>query len=89
MKIKHLLAAVAVVSSVAGCADMQQAYDAYDVVDYDTVTNPASIYCVQQGGGLQMETEHGQRITYCQISAEQRTELSEFYGNSHTQNTAP
>ena len=41
------------------------------------------VYCVQQGGELDTVTENGERVTYCQLSENERFEQWEYYRNNH------
>ncbi len=61
--------------------------DKYDVEDYDETTSPASLYCVQEGGTLEMVTENNVRMTYCVLSEDEKVEQWEFYNNNHDQET--
>lgn len=64
---------------LVGCASSEP--DKYEVKEYDATTNPASLYCVQQGGELEMVTEDKKRVTYCTFSADDKTEQWEYYEN--------
>jgi|GEM_PF-752355 len=79
--IKHSIIASVLISSalLAGCGSSEP--DEYDVKEYDATTNPASLYCVQQGGELEMVTEDKKRVTYCTFSADDKTEQWEYYEN--------
>ncbi|EEX64956.1 hemolysin [Vibrio metoecus] len=47
------------------------------------MANPASVYCVEQGGKLEMVTEDGQRVTYCVTPAGERMEQWEYFRKNH------
>ncbi len=69
-----LLASVVLV----GCSSEP---DEYEVKEYDATTNPASLYCVQQGGELEMMSENNKRMTYCVTSEDEKVEQWEYYEN--------
>ncbi|MCG9682219.1 DUF333 domain-containing protein [Vibrio sp. Isolate23] len=66
--------------TLAGCAAEP---DKYEVKGYTSIANPASVYCVQQGGKLETVSENEQRITYCVLSSEKRVEEWEYYRQNH------
>ncbi len=59
-----LMMAMAVTAALAGCSS-------YDT-EYTSAANPASVYCVQEGGELDTVTENGGRVTYCVFSEDYR-----------------
>ncbi|KJY82793.1 hemolysin [Vibrio galatheae] len=65
---------------LAGCANEP---DEYDVKEYTSVANPASVYCVQQGGELGAATENGIRVTYCLLENGESVEQWEYYRQNH------
>lgn len=78
--IKHSILASALLASVVlvGCSSEP---DEYEVKEYDATTNPASLYCVQQGGELEMMSENNKRMTYCVTSEDEKVEQWEYYEN--------
>ncbi len=78
--IKHSILASALVASMVlvGCSSEP---DEYEVKEYDATTNPASLYCVQQGGELEMMSENNKRMTYCVTSEDEKVEQWEYYEN--------
>ncbi len=72
-----LTMAMAVTALLAG-------WSSYDT-EYTSASNPASVYCVQQGGKLEAFTENGGRVTYCVFSEDERVEQWQFYRESHEQ----
>ncbi|PMJ97606.1 DUF333 domain-containing protein [Vibrio sp. 10N.261.55.A7] len=79
MKKTTIFAGLAVVAVLAGCSSEP---DEYEVKEYTSISNPASVYCVQQGGKLETVSENEQRVTYCAVSEEERTEQWEYYRNA-------
>ncbi|GAL12437.1 hemolysin [Vibrio astriarenae] len=71
MNVKMILMGIGLGALVSGCADVQ---DKYDVGEYTAVSNPASVYCVEQEGELVMVTEAGKRVTYCKLSDDEMVE---------------
>ncbi len=80
MKKTNLTMALAMTSVITGCAT----YDgATRSTEYTSAANPASVYCVQQGGELETITENGERVTYCVLSKSERVEQWEYYRDHH------
>ncbi len=77
MKKTSLMMVVAVTAVLAGCST-------YDT-EYTPAANPASVYCVRQGGKLEAFTENGGRVTYCVFSDDERVEQWQFYRDNHEQ----
>lgn len=75
MKKTNLMMAMAVTAVLSGCSS----YDA----EYTSAANPASVYCVQQGGELETFTENGGRVTYCVFSEDERVEQWQYYRDNH------
>ncbi|UGA57239.1 putative hemolysin [Vibrio sp. VB16] len=67
---------------LAGCAGSSEP-DEYDVESYESISNPASVYCVQQNGELQAFNENDQRVMYCVLSEEEKYEQWEYYKENH------
>ncbi|MGY2575514.1 putative hemolysin [Vibrio sp. C8] len=78
---KHSIVISALISSalLAGCSSSEP--DEYDVKEYEATTSPASLYCVQQGGNLEMVSEDKKRVTYCVLSEDEKYEQWEYYEN--------
>ena len=53
--------------------------DEYDVESYEQISNPASVYCVQQKGELVAFNESEARVMYCVLSEDEKYEQWEFY----------
>ncbi len=49
------------------------------------MANPASVYCVEQGGQLEMVTENDQRVTYCVTKDGEKIEQWEYFRQNHDQ----
>ncbi len=77
MKKTSLMTTMAVIAVLAGCSS-------YDT-EYTSTANPASVYCVQQGGELDTVTEGGARVTYCVFSEDERVEQWQYYRDNHEQ----
>nr|WP_260338227.1 DUF333 domain-containing protein [Vibrio ponticus] len=58
----------------------------YKKTEYQTLSNPASVYCAQQDGKLETVSENAQRVTYCLLPDGSRVEQWEYYRNNHQQN---
>ncbi|GAM55275.1 hemolysin protein [Vibrio ishigakensis] len=80
MKKSLLLTVVAGAAILAGCASEP---DEYTVEDWDPITSKASMYCVQEGHDITRANENDQRVTYCEISDEEKTEIWEYYYQNH------
>ncbi|WP_001044866.1 DUF333 domain-containing protein [Vibrio metoecus] len=79
-KVALLLASIVGVTLLTGCARQE---NEYTVKEYTSMANPASVYCVEQGGKLEMVTEDGQRVTYCVTPAGERMEQWEYFRKNH------
>ncbi len=77
MKKISLMMAMVVTAVLSGCATSD--------TEYTSAANPASVYCVQQGGKLEAFTENGGRVTYCVLSDDERVEQWQFYRDNHEQ----
>ena len=86
MKRTPIFCAITGAVLLAGCSSEP---DEYEVKDYQSVANPASVYCVQQGGELETVNENEMRVTYCVFSDEDRTEQWEYYRNNHDEEGNP
>ena len=77
---KHSIVISALIGSalLVGCSNEP---DEYAVKEYEATTSPASLYCVQQGGKLEMVTEDAKRVTYCVLSDDEKVEQGEYYEN--------
>jgi len=71
---------IASIAVLAGCAAEP---DEYEVKGYTSMANPASVYCVQQGGKLETVTENEERLTYCLLPNDERIEEWEYYRQNH------
>lgn len=80
MNVKVVLLGLGLGALVSGCADVQEKYD---VGEYTSMSNPASVYCVEQDGELVMVTEAGKRVTYCKISEDEMVEQWEYYRENY------
>lgn len=81
MNKKLMLAGVGVAVVLAGCAASEP--DEYDVESYESISNEAAVYCVQQGGELGSFTENNKRVKYCIFSEEDKIEVHEYYEQRH------
>lgn len=61
---KKLILLGAVVASIAGCSTAQQTELNPPKIG---MANPASQYCVQQGGTLEIRNESHGQVSYCQL----------------------
>jgi putative hemolysin len=77
MKKHLLLAAIGSAVIISGCASSEP--DKYDVESYEPLTDPAVLYCVNQGGELERASEEGLRVTYCKMSEEELVEVQAYY----------
>ncbi|MGR5068449.1 MULTISPECIES: putative hemolysin [Vibrio] len=80
MKKTSLMTAVSATMVLAGCSTYEGATRS---TEYTSMSNPAAVYCVQQGGELETVTENGERITYCLLSENERIEQWEYYRSNH------
>ncbi|ENM5735032.1 DUF333 domain-containing protein [Vibrio mimicus] len=65
---------------LTGCARQE---NEYTVKEYTSMANPASVYCVEQGGELEMVTEDAQRVTYCVTKQGEKIEQWEYFRQNH------
>lgn len=72
-------------TSLVGCTSKDSPYKK---TEYQMVSNPAAVYCVQQEGKLDTITEDSQRITYCELPNGERVEQWQFYRQNHQKNSA-
>ncbi len=77
-----LLAVSATGLLLSGCSNQP---DKYDVNEWSSVANPASLYCVQRGAKLTTVTENNARVTYCEFSNDKRVEQWEYFRQNHNQ----
>lgn len=79
---KTYLLAILGAAALAGCAS-----DGEDSREYTSLANPASVFCVQQGGELEMDTMNDRRMTYCVTEngegEKERVEQWEYYRAHH------
>jgi len=79
--IKRIFVVSALINTaiLAGCT--QKELDRYKVNEYEPTTSQASMYCVQQGGALDMISENNMRVMYCVTSNGDKIEVWEYYEN--------
>ncbi|MGL6261833.1 putative hemolysin [Vibrio sp. WXL103] len=82
MKTQLAMMVIAVGFMVSGCAELEEKYD---VGEYTAVSNPASVYCVEQNGELVIQSEAGKRVTYCKQEDGQMTEQWQYYRQGQEQ----
>lgn len=80
-KVQWMIGAVAV-GILAGCASEP---DKYDVDEITVESDPAYVYCVEQGHKLERVTENGKRVPYCVLSEEERYTVWDFYEKRNQQ----
>ncbi len=80
-KVQWMIGAVAV-GILAGCASEP---DKYDVDEITVESDPAYVYCVEQGHELERVTENGKRVPYCVLSDEERYTVWDFYEKRNQQ----
>ncbi|MGX9522185.1 putative hemolysin [Vibrio mediterranei] len=76
-KLQWVIGALAV-GVMAGCASEP---DKYDVDEITVESDPAYVYCVEQGHKLERFSEEGKRVPYCVISDEERYTVWDYYEN--------
>ncbi|WP_428774435.1 putative hemolysin [Vibrio sp.] len=74
---------VSIAIFIVGCSSES---NPYKVDDWAEVSNPATIYCVHQGGQLKMTSEGNQRVTYCLLEDGSMREQWEYYRASQNMN---
>jgi putative hemolysin len=82
MKTTNWLIGIFAVAALAGCSSEP---DKYDVDEIDVVSDPAFIYCVEQGHKLEKFSENGERVTYCVMSEDEKQNVWEYYENRDKQ----
>lgn len=82
-KISYLMSIIAC-STLIGCSSSDE--DEYNVESYDQASNPASVYCVQQGGELEAFNDNNARVMYCVFSEDEKYEQWQYYNDNHKQN---
>lgn len=63
--------------AVAGCGDDESDDEPTD--DTTQIANPASVYCVEQGGTVEIVTEGGGEVGYCNLPDGTRVEEWEYF----------
>ena len=85
MKIKNYLAIAVLVLSLAACGDDEdEPADTSTPLTTETPTqlaNPASDYCVSQGGTVELVDEDDGQVGYCNLPDGRRIEEWEFYNS--------
>ncbi|MFA0087415.1 hemolysin [Vibrio sp. 10N.286.49.C2] len=76
-KVQWVMATVAL-GMLAGCASEP---DKYDVDEITVISDPAYVYCVEQGNKLARFTENGKRVPYCIISDDEKYTVWDYYEN--------
>lgn len=79
---KHIAVALivvgALVPTLAACGDDEEPTDTTPDTTAQ-VANPASEYCVEQGGTVELVDEAGGQVGYCNLPDGRRIEEWEFY----------
>ena len=88
MRIRPVLAAVTLALAAAGCggddassdepADTTAITDTTDTTDVG-LANPASAFCVEQGGTVEIVDEEGGQVGYCNLPDGTRVEEWEYF----------
>ena len=75
----RLVAALVIGAAVAGCGD-----DAEPSPNTVAIANPASVYCVEQGGEVEIVDEPDGQRGYCLLPDGSRVDEWELYRSSTT-----
>ena len=81
-----LVAIAAVASALGGCGDDD---DQAPTTSPSGVANPASEYCVAQGGTVEIVDEYGGQVGYCNLPDGTRIEEWEYFRAQTEPTTAP
>lgn len=85
MKMKNYLAIAVLVLSLTACGDDEdEPADTSTPLTTETPTqlaNPASEYCVSQGGTVELVDEDDGQVGYCNLPDGRRIEEWEFYNS--------
>lgn len=68
------LLVIAIALPLAGCGDDDEPTDTTT-----GIANPASVFCVEQGGTLEIVDEEGGQVGYCNLPDGRRIEEWEYY----------
>lgn len=86
MKTRKILAATAFALLLAACGDDNEPSDTTAAQSTDTTTqmaNPASEYCVAQGGTVELVDEADGQVGYCNLPDGRRIEEWELYNSDN------
>lgn len=84
---KKYLAIVVVALALGSCGDDNEPSDTTAPITTDStaagIANPASEYCVAQGGTIEIVTENEGEVGYCNLPDGRRIEEWEFYNSDN------
>lgn len=85
MKLRKLIAVATVVSALAACGDDKEPSDTTGPPTTEKssqLANPASEYCVAQGGTIELVDEADGQVGYCNLPDGSRIEEWELYNSN-------
>ena len=65
---------------INACSDQPEKYR---VDDWNSMSSPASIYCVQEGGKLEVGESEKKSILFCVLSENEKYEQWNYYNKQH------
>jgi putative hemolysin len=83
-----MFAAVSLTVVLAACGDDSEPSTTTPTEDSVQIANPASQYCVDQGGTVEIVTENGGEVGYCNLPDGTRVDEWEYF-RQETGNTQP
>ncbi|MDA9556629.1 DUF333 domain-containing protein [Vibrio sp.] len=65
---------------LSGCSSSSSEEE--QVKNWEPVTHPASIHCVEKGGSIQIQNDPKDNVVYCQTTDDQLIEQTSYYGST-------
>jgi putative hemolysin len=89
MKRAWMIGVAVVALALTGCGDDDGDDDGGGDTTVAQIANPASVYCEEQGGTVEMVEEAGGTVGYCNLPDGTRIEEWEYYRQANPDATDP